>query len=52
MNKKQHQNNWPVLLLPVFTSCFLFLWAAGDRGLWSAEGRWVEINQEMFLSAE
>lgn len=44
-------SNWTPLLL-LFTACFLLLWAVGDRGLWAAEGRWAEINREMFLTGD
>ena len=39
-------------LLLFLTACFILLWAVGDRGLWAAEGRWAEINREMFLSGD
>ncbi len=36
----------------MLAACFLLLWAVGDRGLWAAEGRWAEINREMFLTGD
>ncbi|NDY42938.1 hypothetical protein G3N55_08800 [Dissulfurirhabdus thermomarina] len=30
----------------------LLFWGLGDRGLWTAEGRWAEIVREMFRSGD
>ena len=40
------------IILLLLTACFILLWAVGDRGFWAAEGRWAEINREMFLSGD
>lgn len=39
-------------ILLLLAAVFLLLWAVGDRGLWAAEGRWAEINREMFFSGD
>lgn len=39
-------------LILILAALFLLVWAVGDRGLWAAEGRWAEINREMFLRGD
>ncbi len=51
-NNHPPPNKGMVLLLLLLTASFILLWAVGDRGLWAAEGRWAEINREMFLSGD
>ncbi|MDP8214027.1 MAG: glycosyltransferase family 39 protein [Candidatus Euphemobacter frigidus] len=51
MSNTEKRWRWGEMLL-ILTAGFLLFWAVGDRGLWAAEGRWAEINREMFLSGD
>jgi 4-amino-4-deoxy-L-arabinose transferase-like glycosyltransferase len=39
------------ILLAVVAVLLLF-WALGEKGLWTAEGRWAEVTREMFLTGD
>ena len=39
------------ILLALFAVLLLF-WTLGERGLWTAEGRWAEVTREMFLTGD
>jgi 4-amino-4-deoxy-L-arabinose transferase-like glycosyltransferase len=39
------------ILLAVVAVLLLF-WALGERGLWTAEGRWAEVTREMLLTGD
>jgi 4-amino-4-deoxy-L-arabinose transferase-like glycosyltransferase len=39
-------------ILFALVAVLLLFWALGERGLWTAEGRWAEVTREMFLTGD
>lgn len=39
-------------ILLALVAVLLLFWALGERGLWTAEGRWAEVTREMLLSGD
>lgn len=39
-------------ILLALVAVLLLFWTLGERGLWTAEGRWAEVTREMFLTGD
>jgi 4-amino-4-deoxy-L-arabinose transferase-like glycosyltransferase len=39
-------------ILLALVAVLLLFWALGEKGLWTAEGRWAEVTREMFLTGD
>lgn len=39
-------------ILLALVAVLLLFWGLGERGLWTAEGRWAEVTREMFLTGD
>ena len=39
-------------ILLALVAVLLLFWTLGERGLWTAEGRWTEVTREMFLTGD
>lgn len=39
-------------ILLALVAVLLLFWALGERGLWTAEGRWAEVTREMLLTGD
>jgi 4-amino-4-deoxy-L-arabinose transferase-like glycosyltransferase len=39
-------------ILLALVAILLLFWALGERGLWTAEGRWAEVTREMLLTGD